>query len=221
KYVFNGPVIRRMSAEQFSDAVSQVISPMYYAVAYAPTGKTLSPRRIWHREIKFERDVLPEPGKRYFRHKFTLPEKEIIKAKALISVDHSYILYLNGQQVSTGEDWRKVDKPDVANFLRPGENIIAIEGTNEGNIANPAGILFAMKIDQKDGSGTIVQSAKEKGWKSTDTQPDKGWQQLGFDDGEWKNAKNFGSKDWDMLLDFTFEDEVQPFARASLVRQHP
>src|SRR5690606_23167329 len=158
KYVFNGPVIRRMSAEQFSDAVSQIISPMYYAVAYTPTGKKLSAKRIWHREIKFARDVLPEPGKRYFRHKFTLSQEEITKAKALISVDHSYILYLNGQQVAAGEDWRKVDKLDVTNFLRPGENIIAIEGTNEGNIANPAGILFAMKIDQKDGKGTIVQS---------------------------------------------------------------
>src|SRR5690606_27452560 len=103
----------------------------------------LSPNRIWHREIKFGRDVLPEPGKRYFRHKFTLVDKEVIQAEALISVDHSYILYLNGKKVATGDNWRKVDKLDVGKFLRPGENIIAIEGTNEGNIANPAGVLFA------------------------------------------------------------------------------
>jgi hypothetical protein len=44
---------------------------------------------------------------------------------------------------------------------------------------------------------------------------------LEFDDKQWKNAKDFGSKDWDMLLDFTFDDNVPPFARASLVRQHP
>lgn len=221
KYVFKGPVIRRMSAEQFSDAVSQIISPVYYAVAYAPSGETLSPNRIWQREIKFGRDVLPEPGKRYFRHKFSLTDKEIIQAMALISVDHSYILYLNGQKVATGENWRKVDKLDVGKFLKPGENIIAIEGTNEGNIANPAGVLFAMKIDQKDSLETIVQSATDKGWKSTDASPDKEWTRVEFDDGQWKNAKNFGSKDWDMLLGFTFEDNVQPFARASLVRQHP
>lgn len=221
KYVFKGPIIRRMSAEQFSDAVSQIISPMYYAVAYAPAGETLSPNRIWHREIKFDRDVLPEPGKRYFRHTFSLADKEIIQAKALISVDHSYVLYLNGQQVATGTDWKKVDKVDVGKFLKSGKNIIALEGTNEGNIANPAGVLFALKIDQKDSLQTIVQSANEKGWKSTDADPSNDWTRLEFDDKQWKNAKDFGSKDWDMLLDFTFDDNVPPFARASLVRQHP
>ncbi|MCG2459371.1 DUF1553 domain-containing protein [Flavobacteriaceae bacterium F89] len=221
KYVFKGPVIRRMSAEQFSDAVSQIVSPLFYAAAYNPFGESLSANRIWHREIKFDRDVLPEPGKRYFRHKFTLADKEIIQAKALISVDHSYVLYLNSQKVGRGSNWRKVDKLDVAEFLIPGENTIAIEGTNEGNIANPAGVLFAMKINQRDSLETLLQSAEDEGWKSTDVRPANAWIQSEFDDGQWKSTKNYGSKDWDMLLNFTFEDNVSPFARASLVRQHP
>src|SRR5690606_19489086 len=71
-YVFNGPILRRLSAEQFSDAVSQVVARMYYAAAYDPGKEGLPFNRIWHREIKFERDVLPEPGKRYFRNSFNL-----------------------------------------------------------------------------------------------------------------------------------------------------
>jgi uncharacterized membrane protein len=105
-YTFNGPIIRRMSAEQFADAVSQVISPMYYGVAFDPSSKELSSSRIWHRQIKFDRDVLPDPGKRYFRYKFSLVDKDIKQATSLISVDHSYKYYLNGQKVSEGSDWQ-------------------------------------------------------------------------------------------------------------------
>ncbi|WP_339810038.1 DUF1549 domain-containing protein [uncultured Imperialibacter sp.] len=221
RYVFNGPIVRRMSAEQFSDAISQVIAPVYYAAAYNPSGDQLSSNRVWHRERKFDRDVLPEPGTRYFRHKFTLTDREIINAQALISVDHSYSFYLNGNKVAEGNDWRKVSKLDVTKFLKSGENIIAIEGTNEGPIANPAGILFAMKIRQKDSLETTIQSASGEGWKSADVNPGKEWLSATFDDSDWENARNYGSMHWDQLLSFTFEDNVPTYARASLVRQHP
>ncbi len=145
-YVFQGPVVRRLSAEQFSDAVSQVISPLYHAVEYSPESGQISAKRIWHPEIKFDRGVLPEPGKRFFRKTVMLPNKTIDVAKVLISVDHSYVLYLNGTKISEGSNWEKVGKLDVTKFLKSGENVIAVEGTNEGNIANPAGILFSMKI---------------------------------------------------------------------------
>ncbi|NNE76409.1 MAG: DUF1549 domain-containing protein, partial [Pricia sp.] len=141
-YVFKGPLLRRLSAEQFSDAVSQVISPVYPAVEYNPKGKELTAERIWHREIKFDRDVLPEPGKRYFRKSFDLPNKEWENASVLISVDHEYVLYINGQKVAQGSDWKKVDKLDVSALLKMGKNTIAVAGMNEGSIANPAGILF-------------------------------------------------------------------------------
>lgn len=217
-YVFNGPIIRRMSAEQFSDAVSQVIAPVYYAAAYDPTSEGLNSGRIWHREVKYDRDVLPDPGKRYFRHVFTMPDKEIQMARVLISVDHSFTLYINGNRISKGTDWRKVKKIDVKDFLSPGKNIVAIEGVNEGNIANPAGILFAMKIKDADGQETLMQSGVD--WKSTKVKPGEEWINLEFQDKTWEKVKKYGSKHWDKLLNFKFEDNGNSFARASLVRQH-
>lgn len=219
KYVFTGPVIRRMSAEQFSDAVSQVIAPVYYAVAYEPISSGLPSSRIWHRERKYDRDVLPEPGKRFFRYKVKLHDKEIKMAKALISVDHSYSLYVNDQLVSQGSEWRKVDKVNLSKILIKGDNIIAVEGENEGSIPNPAGILFSLKIQYEDGEEVMVNSGKD--WRSTDDEPANGWTSLTFDDVEWQKAKSYGSRHWDKLVNYSFEESRNEFARASLVRQHP
>ena len=218
-YVFKGPVLKRMSAEQFSDAVSQLIKPVYAAVAYNPKGNELPSSRVWHREIKFDRDVLPEPGKRYFRKTFPLPDKPVTSAVVLISVDHSYTLYINEKKISEGTDWTKVDKLNVQNSLSKGTNTIAVEGVNEGNIANPAGILFSMKISYADGSEIILNS--NSSWKSTADKPNKDWTNTGYDDSNWREVRNYGSSNWGNLIDFTFEDHDGEFARASLVEQHP
>lgn len=217
-YVFAGPLVRRMSAEQFSDAVSQVIAPMYYATAYDPSGNPLASNRIWHREVKFDRDVLPDPGKRYFRYEFAIPRKGIRTADALISVDHSYTLYVNGKKMSSGDDWKKVDELDISDILSEGNNVIAIEGTNEGEIANPAGILFALKLGYADGTNELRQA--DKTWKSTDSEPPKGWTGLGFNDNQWINVRDYGSSQWDRLVDFSFEGDKADFARAGLARQN-
>ncbi len=218
-YVFNGPVLRRMSAEQFSDAVSQVIAPMYTALEYNPAGTELPALRIWHREVKFDRDVLPEPGKRYFRRTLVLPNKSIESAKILISVDHAYKLYINGTKISEGTDWNKVDKMEVAQFLTSDKNTIAIEGINEGNIANPAGVLFAMKVRYDADNQISIYS--DENWKSTDKEPKKNWTTNDFNDSDWLGARNYGTSNWGNLVTFTFNETTDTFARASLVKQHP
>ena len=219
KFVFNGPIIRRLTAEQFSDAVSQVIAPVFYAAAYAPEKEDLSSRRIWHPEIKYDRSVLPDPGTRYFRHAFLAPEIELNTAELLISVDHAYTLYLNGQELSRGADWRKVHKLDVKSFMVPGKNLIAIEGINEGNIANPAGILCALKIVDTMGKAILIQSGRD--WKSIATKPDGAWTNLSYNDDDWGQVRDYGANHWDKLLDYKFGNFGKSFVRASLVRQHP
>lgn len=218
-YVFGGPILRRLSAEQFSDAVSQVISPLYATVEYDPFGIRLTAKRIWHKEISFDRVVLPEPGKRYFRKSFELPNKSIESAKVLISVDHAYTLFINGNKIAKGANWKKVDKLEVDSYLNPGNNIIAVEGENEGTIGNPAGILFSMRIHYQ--SGDELQIDSDTSWKSSNIIPNERWMTNQFNDESWLAVRNYGTQNWGNLIDFTFKNQDVKFARASLVKQHP
>lgn len=218
-YVFQGPVVRRLSAEQFSDAVSQVIAPLYHTVAYNPTKENIRAKRIWHPQMAFDRSVLPEPGKRYFRKTVNLPSTSPKAADVIVSVDHAYVLYINGKKVSEGTDWEKVDRLKVAEYLKPGENIIAIEGTNEGKLANPAGVLFSLKASYADDS--VIEVNSDTSWKSTDIIPSDNWMALAYDDNSWTKVKNYGTANWGDLVNFTFKEQNGTFARASLVKQHP
>lgn len=222
KYVFAGPVMRRLSAEQFADAVSQVIAPMFYAVEYDPNEEQIPAKRIWSRQVSFGRTVLPEPGERYFRKTFKLSSESIKDAKALISVDHSYVLYVNDKEVSKGNDWQIVDQIDLTQFLKPGTNLIAISGENEGPEANPAGVLFAMKVQYENGKEFQLYSNED--WSCLDMKPTDGWTSLDFDDSSWLKAFDYGRgnfKDWGNLIAFSFIEKDVPFARASMVKQHP
>lgn len=218
-YVFQGPVVKRLSAEQFSDAVSQIIAPMYHAVEYSPSEEQLSAKRIWHPELKFDRIVLPEPGKRFFRKTFTLSNKPIQSAIALVSVDYSYVLYINGKKITEGSDWKAVAKVDIAKFLKSGKNSISIEGINEGSIANPAGVLFSMRVEHN--SKNVVQVDSDDSWKSSADTPEDNWTAIDYDDTSWDKVRNYGTANWGRLIDFTFKDQNGAFARASLVKQHP
>ncbi len=221
-YIFKGPISRRLSAEQFSDAVSQIVAPMYPAVAFNPSGENIKAKRIWHKEIKFDRVVLPEPGERYFRKSFNLSSKDIESAKVLISVDYSYQFFINGQKVLENNNWKEVGKLDISTYLVDGKNTIAIKGVNDGTIANPAGILFALKI--KLISGEELQINSDTTWKSVDVIPESTWTAIDFNDANWLEVRDYGTRNfnnWGKLLNFTFKDQEEKFARASLVKQHP
>ncbi|AUS06294.1 hypothetical protein C1A40_12935 [Tamlana carrageenivorans] len=222
KYVFKGPVTRRLSAEQFSDAVSQIIAPLYPQVAFNPNGDDIKAIRIWHLEEELGRVVLPEPGKRYFRKSFHVTNEAKDKGEILISVDNSFVLYFNGKKLKEDENWKTVDKIDITENLKPGKNTIAIIGGNTGEIANPAGILFALKLDYKSGKSELIKS--DTSWLSSRELPQGNWVAVNYDDSSWKKVRNYSTgnfKNWGQLLDFTFKPHSEKYARASLVKQHP
>jgi len=218
-YVFKGPVLRRLSAEQFSDAISQVVTPVYAAVEYNPNEEKMPALRVWHHEKDLTNTVLPLPGTRYFRKNFKLTSKQITKASVLLSVDDAYELFINGVKIGEGDEWTEVGNFNIKSHLKTGKNSIAVKGVNKGKIDNPASLLFAMKINFKD--DTSVKLFSDKSWVSTNIEPSQNWTSTDFNDSDWDQVHNYGTNNWGKLLDFTFNDHNQTFARASLVKQHP
>lgn len=222
-FIFKGPTPRRMTAEQFADAVSQTINPLYYSASYLPLDPPFPAQWIWFQDKELDRNSLPKPGVRYFRKNFSLEKSSAVqKADILVTADHSYECYLNGRKLGQGSDWRQVNRYSLkAEFQK--DNIIAIKGTNEGSIPNPAGLLFALRILYEDGTEQYIYS--DNTWVSTDTSPVDDWTQLDLESSDWKQVsrQNAGNSFWGKLYDFAYEngDGDSDFVRASLTKQDP
>jgi len=226
-FEFGGPTPRRMSAEQFVDALSQVATPAYISVAFDPSQHQSEATWIWYPEIEVDRHVLPKPGDRYFRKLFTLPNLTDLKsAMALISVDEAFTLYLNGVEVAKGSSWKEIQRLDLKSYLQNGVNVIAIHGTNGGSIPNPAGVLFELALEQPNGKFEYLVT--DETWKTTQVVPDKDWLTDSYrEDSNWIAPRRYGHfsrSHWGIPLAFRHEPlpkETMPFARASLVQLDP
>ncbi len=224
EFVFEGPLRRRLSAEQFADALNQIKMPVYHGVAFDPQNEDFDAKWIWHPEIEVDRNVLPKSGKRYLRYEFDLPRKAILSAKTLTTADHSFKMSLNEKLMASDNDWKKVDLLDLVGDLQAGKNVLALEVENEGRVNNPAGFIMQMRVVFED--STQLDIVSNRTWKSTDTAPSSDWKKASFDDSSWGNARKFGNmrnKHWGQLLAFSYsrDPEIIPFARASLVQIDP
>ena len=137
-FVFEGPLRKRLTAEQFADALSQTVAPVYAAVAFDPNDRRVPADWIWYPASQNSRNSLPEPGTYYFRHRFSLSTtKEIAAAEMLVTADHAFRLYLNGRLAGEGNDWRNMSRLDVAGRLLAGANIIAVEAGKRRHHSQP------------------------------------------------------------------------------------
>lgn len=223
EFVFTGPLRKRISAEQFADVLTQVAVPVYSSVSYDPFNSQIAEASwIWFDAMEDGRRVFAPPGQYHLRHKFNLPAgKDIREARLLISVDERFELYLNGEVVDRGNDWRQVGRLDVSQQLKAGENLLAVEASKGGTTAEPAGVLLNLQITYSDDSQFEVSSNDQ--WKVLNREPGPEWTSVSYDDSEWETTRSYGSsKDnnyWGRLVEFTHEsggDRLQ-FIRASLV----
>jgi hypothetical protein len=106
---------------------------------------------------------------------------------------------VNGRQVSSGEDWNRLESVPLHNTLKEGTNVIVIVARNAGKGTNAAGAFFEARLRSAEGvetvlitdatweSHTVVPVGKEgrlgalpaKGWKPvTLVKPVPGWTQV-------------------------------------------
>ncbi len=203
-YVYAGPRARRLSAEQFVDAVWQLTgtAPAKFdaPVKRVPPGAPgvpavpLQGKWIWSSDLA--PGQAPASGlSRAFRLRFDLAE-EPRQAGAVITADNEYTLYVNGKKLESDKDWENVES--VALKLNKGKNEILIVAVNAGSGPNLAAVYFEALLENKD--GTRRQLATGPDWEWTDAKisnkgaapADAAWKPSAEVNGPW-GAKLAGS----------------------------
>jgi mono/diheme cytochrome c family protein len=239
-FVFTGPAIRRMSAEQFRDAMGALTGVWYekpastFDFSGGKDGGRLpkTAKWIWS-EAGAENKALAENV--YVRKTFTvdtLPEQ----ASAAIACDNSFVLWVNGKQAASGNDFAKPNFVDLKPHLRTGENVIAIQAANHTPDnkapkadqppkeieANPAGLIFAARLRGPE----PMEIVSDASWHWSKSKSN-GWEKVKFDAAEWQKCVELGSVDmapWALaskLEGAMSLADVHGAVRASLVAADP
>ncbi len=170
-YVYAGPRARRLTAEQFVDALWQLTGTAPAKID-APVmrgkrdlqeaqGIQISARWIWGDSA---RQGAPPAGETLtLRKTVTLPSG-ITRAAAVVTCDNGFHLYVNGRLVTQGSDWSNLEAVPLHTALKEGANIIAAVVKNEGTNPNPAGFFFEARIKLETGAEQVLISDENWEW---------------------------------------------------------
>jgi len=205
-FVFRGPQVRRLSAEEFLDAIGTITGawngeavpdlnfvgtePKLDATLESIAGK---PHWIWTESNAASKAPAQTV---YFRKSIQLPA-QATEARVVVTCDNEFKLFVNGREAASGKEWTKPRVADIRKFLKPGANTIAIEATNgeadpgkkDIDQANPAGLFFYARLRTKN---DVLDFGSDASWKSS-TAKAEGWEKSNFDDSQWTAASDLGA----------------------------
>ena len=195
EYTFKGPAIRRMTAEQFRDALSSITGiwaekpsgDLDRLLAEPGSSKKLRGNAFWIWSDAHAGTTGVPPETNAFRKDWVvsaLPSE----ATVFVHADNSAKVFLNGKKVRGTEssDWMQSSVYDVRGLLRVGTNILAIEAVNGGDAINPAGLLVYVRVRQ-----TELISKKEAGSSAEaflDFGSDASWRVKKNPSGDWQTS---------------------------------
>src|SRR6185436_849174 len=215
--VFRGPIVKRMSAEQFVDAVSVLTGtpPGQPAVTLPPVEKgataevKLAGKWIWN-DANAAKAV--GGGRVFFRKSFELTELPT-RALGVMTCDNEFMLFVNGRKVVESKEWSSPAALSLQPYLQKGMNVIAIEATNwpdvenkkglESKSPNPAGLAFSLAY-QLEKSGPWGALETDETWLAHDKYL-VGWGKNDFEPQGWQHAKELGGYDiepWNIAAKF-------------------
>ena len=202
RFVFRGPGIRRLSAEQFRDAIGSITGVwqdrpeggLEALLVNQDGARVLETDPFWIWSHPHGATGVP-PGTNWFRK--TLVLDALPKEGTLwIFADNSARAFVNGTRAKGTEsgDWSQPSVLDLRPLLKAGTNIIAIEAINGGDGANPAGLLVYGKIRGSKAKPNAVRDiASDASW-TVSTSPSGSWTDA-TPTGNWSKAQVLGGLD--------------------------
>ncbi|MDB6005877.1 MAG: hypothetical protein JWR15_2864 [Prosthecobacter sp.] len=192
-YTYAGPRAKRLTAEQFVDAIWQLTSA-------APTkmdagvlrGKVdpelakqikIQGQWIWGNSAK-PGSTSPS-GETITLRKTIKLEAEPASASAVVTCDNGYTLFVNNRKISAGDDWTKLAAVPLQTALHKGANTILVMVSNAGKGPNPAGFFFEARV--RDPAGKQVAISSDGTWEwTTKALPTKEGRLAAFEAKDWQ-----------------------------------
>ena len=102
-------------------------------------------------------------GVRFFRRTLELPEAAVVESATIqLTADNGFVLKLNGQEVGTGNDFRRAWAFDLKPLLQDGANDLAICADNIADVPNPAGLIATVEVRLSD--GRVLRWQTDRSW---------------------------------------------------------
>ncbi|MFE5139361.1 family 78 glycoside hydrolase catalytic domain [Streptomyces fagopyri] len=161
-------------------------------------------------------------GPCWFRAATALPAgSQVRRATLVATADDDFTLYLDGQQVlhqpEQTDAWRTGHVADVTEQVREagaGRIVVAAVATNRGNVSvNPGGLLLRLLVETV--AGATVELVTGENWRCVSDER-TGWQQPGFDDGDWTPAvvlAPYGQGPWGTGVSLGAPEQPAPLLR--------
>ncbi len=200
-YVYEGPRARRMTAEQFLDAIwtmtgtapTKIDAPITRGASAKTNPKATKTSALWIWSNDHPANEQPAAGEvRTFRKVWELPEKPV-KAGAVVTCDNGFSLYVNGSMLLSDDDWQTISEVNLEPHLKAGANEIVIVGRNAGVGPNLAALIFEAKA--QDAKGKIHTLATNESWKWSKEVPNASGQ-LSSEKIDWKPVAKLSGGVW-------------------------
>lgn len=198
-FTFTGPAVRRLTAEQFRDALGSLTGVwqdkpeggLDRLLLDRTGGKAPSAEAFWVWGDPHGASGVA-PGTNGFR-KLIVLDAVPTEATLLVHADNSARVWVNGQRVRGADapDWSQPGVYDARSLFRAGTNIVAVEAVNGGDGSNPAGLLVYARLRAKTGKEErVLDFATDASWRANKA-PAGDWREAGFADA-WPTAHILG-----------------------------
>src|SRR5215472_6860823 len=92
---------------------------------------------------------------------FVVPKTDhVVRTELKIAADNAYNVWLDGQEIGSGSDWRTLSDYQLEGTLNPGTHVLAVEGFNDND---QAGIILGLRLEMADKQ--VLQIRSDLTWR--------------------------------------------------------
>ncbi len=217
---FRGPLAKRLTAEQFVDAVWTLTGTApdqpHKAIRrnVSATSSGLTADWIW--SYAEASSAAPAGEAIALGTDFTLPAAPT-RARAVFIIDNEGSVIVNGRPVASTDGDPAPNSIEI-DSLKQGRNTLVVAARNGGQSPNPAGVIFELHIEFPDSDPLVVASGPHWKWSATLPNDAGRFEQTPRD---WRPAATLANPAvWSRFsagLEPGLDPENLPMVRASLV----